>query len=390
MKNYELRIANYEFRIAKILCLFCVLCGAFFSVKAQSSNQNFPTPITTNEITGKIPARDIGDSRLTSYFYVFGSNQGDVFLNIQTSNFNGDIDIFTADNLKPITKITIYADVSESETGRVIYFRKPEKLLLRVEGRSPNDDAATFRIKFAGSFTSIQGIAENVPPELPEVKTENQGDVRVNSVGTIIEVKPKPTPQPKEIVAKKESKPKKNKTEEIDETKDQTDEKKVSPDKVGEKSEEESKKIEEAVEEKNIVVTTTEDKKDATAENKSETEAVKAEETKITIEKSEETVEKKNLENEKSDEKISEVEKAENKNLTAAKPKSSKESKKAKELSALENVHLIVLFKDGNKIDRPMSEVVRVSVNKGILIIVTKEGNIGRYSILDVEKMTIQ
>ncbi|MBD0390479.1 MAG: polyketide synthase, partial [Nostoc sp. C3-bin3] len=42
----------------------------------------------------------------------------------------------------------------------------------------------------------------------PEVKSENQTDVRVNSVGTILEVKPKPLPSPKETVAKKEVKPK--------------------------------------------------------------------------------------------------------------------------------------------------------------------------------------
>ncbi|MBA3631484.1 MAG: hypothetical protein H0W58_01530 [Acidobacteria bacterium] len=385
MENYELRITNYGLRIAKILCLLCVLCGSFFSVKAQSTNQNFPTPITTNEINGKIPARDVGDSRLTRYFYVFGGNQGDVFLNIQTSNFNGDIDVFTADNLKPITKITIYADVSETETGRVIYLRKPEKLILRVEGRSPNDDAAAFRIKFAGSFISLQANAENDAPDSPVVKTENQGDVRVNSVGTIIEVKPKPIPQPKETIAEKESKPKKKKSETVDEVKEQADEKEVSPDKVSVKNEEESKKINESAEGKDIVITVTEDKKDQSTENKSETEMEK-EATKITIEKSDETVEGKTSENEK----MSAEEKPENKKVTTAKSKSSKESKKAKELSALENVHLIVLFKNGDKIDRPMSEVIRVRVDKGILIIVTKEGNIGRYSILDVEKMTIQ
>ena len=38
-----------------------------------------------------------------------------------------------------------------------------------------------------------------------------------------------------------------------------------------------------------------------------------------------------------------------------------------------------------------MSEVSRVNVdNKGMLTIVSKDGTIGRYSILDVAKMTIE
>ncbi len=206
MEIYESRITSYELWIAKILCILCILIGTFLSTKAQSTNQNYPTPIMTNEISGKIPARDIGDARLTSYFYIFNGNQGDIFINVQTSNFNGDVDVFTADNLRPLTKITIYADVSENETGRVVYLRKPEKLVLRIEGRSPNDDAATFKIKFAGSFAAITNVAETDAPDAPKVKTENQTDVRVNSVGTIIEVKPKPTPTPKETIAKTEPK----------------------------------------------------------------------------------------------------------------------------------------------------------------------------------------
>jgi hypothetical protein len=58
--------------------------------------------------------------------------------------------------------------------------------------------------------------------------------------------------------------------------------------------------------------------------------------------------------------------------------------------AALENIRLIVLFKDGTRIERPMSEVLRVGVDKGVLTVISKDGAIGRYSILDVEKMTIE
>jgi len=56
----------------------------------------------------------------------------------------------------------------------------------------------------------------------------------------------------------------------------------------------------------------------------------------------------------------------------------------------LENIKLIVIFKDGNKIEYSMSEVTKVGVDKGILTINLKTGGNARYSILAVAKMTIE
>jgi hypothetical protein len=112
----------------------------------------------------------------------------------------------------------------------VVYLRQSAKLILRIQGRSPNDEAATFRIKFAGSFEPQQAIAENSAPEAPEVKSENQTDVRVNSVGTILEVKPKPLPPPKETIAKKEVKPRSRKSKGAPKTTENTEEKEVASD----------------------------------------------------------------------------------------------------------------------------------------------------------------
>jgi len=50
------------------------------SAAAQSRDVNFPTPVVINEITGVIAARDIGDSRVTSYYYTFDGGQGDIFI----------------------------------------------------------------------------------------------------------------------------------------------------------------------------------------------------------------------------------------------------------------------------------------------------------------------
>ena len=77
------------------------------------------------------------------------------------------------------------------------------------------------------------------------------------------------------------------------------------------------------------------------------------------------------------------------------KVKEAKEKKKSNAVkpvppSALANINLIILFKDGTRIERPMSDVLKVGVDKGILTVISKDGVIGRYSILDVEKMTIE
>ena len=326
-----------------IICSL-VICAANFA-RAQSSDQNFPTPITSNELSGTIKARDIGDSRLTTYFFTFNGSQGDIFINVVTKNFNGDIDIFAVEGLRPLTKIVVYADSSDNETGRVIYLRKPEKILMRIQGRSPNDDPATFQIKFAGSFAPGELTAETEAPKLSEGRKESNSDVIVNSVGTIIGIKPKPTPQPKEIVVEKTVEP----------------EPEITPKEETIKEEETAEKVDETpVKREPLVIINDETKKDseiiepAKEENKSENDSTEKSET--------------------------------------AKTEKSKKGKikKIEEPNLLENIRLIVLLKDGGKIERPMSEVVKFGVEKGILTIINKNGSISRYSILDVLKVTIE
>ncbi len=389
IKDRRIKTKNVRPYISFLLFTVFFLLFPFIS-KAQSINENYPTPITGNEINGKIVARDIGDARLTSYFYVFNGNQGDVFINVQTSNFNGDIDVFTADNLKPLTKITIYADLSENETGRVIYLRKPEKLILRIEGRSPNDDAAAFKIKFAGTFAAMTNVPETVAPEAPQVKNANQSKVRVNSVGTIIEVKPKPTPTPKETIAKIKRKPEPKKPDISTENKGQETERKID-----EKVEKTDVSKNETADTTTIII-----EKKPTPEVEKPVETSKPSESEVIVANEPAKSEVKNaIEEKTSEETKPEVsakitikktpESAELKTV-GKKSKSTKKTDKPKEPNPLENIRLIVLFKDGSKIERPMSDVLKVSVDKGILTVISKGGAIGRYSILEVAKMTIE
>jgi hypothetical protein len=275
-------------------------------------------------------------------------------VNVVTKNFNGDIDIFTVYGLRSLTKIVIYADTSSNETGRLIYLRKPEKLLLRIEGRSPNDDPATFKIKFAGSFVAAEGGAETEAPEMPEIKGENDSGVRVNSVGTIIEVIPKPMPAPRVTVAKVEPPVKKD----------------VEPEK-SDKPEEEKKpeKIRVLVSE-NIPPA----KKPETPKKE-----VRKPVRKPVSKKVDETVANDPV---VADKPTVTVKTPRKPKVTAPKPPPVPDP--------LESVHLVILFKDGKKIERPMSEVIRFNVDKGVLTVVLKDGTMSKHSILDVEKVTIE
>ncbi len=366
---------KHRLQFAKLIFWLIVLT---ISVNAQSHDQNFPTPITANEISGRIPARDLGDARLTTFYYTFDGIQGDVFINVVTTNFNGDIDVFTASDLRPLTKITAYADSPNNETGRVVYLRQPVKLILRVEGRTPNDDAATFQIKFAGSFAPSTAVA-NAASE-PEVKSNNDSDVRVNSVGTIIEVKPKPTPTPKEVIAKVEKPPKEKKPE------------KVVKEEEPKESGEEKPAAKESENKEAIAVKVPKPKKPKTPKVPKKPDAVvKEKDAEKEIAESKKAEAKK--ETDKKTEEKAEAEKTAKETANAAKV--SKEKKKSNEVkpvpsSALENINLIILFKDGTKIERPMSEILKFGVDKGILTVISKDGAIGRYSILNVEKMTVQ
>lgn len=337
MKNSYWKSKVNRFIGGAMLAVFGLLAA-----QAQSTNQNFPTPVAANEISGRIVARDVGDSRLTVYYYAFGGGQGDLFVNVKTSNLDGDIDVFTADNLRPLTKIRVLSDVATNETGRVIYLRKPERLILRVEGRTPNDAPATFNLKFAGSFTPAEAIAGTDSPDLPQIKVESGSGVRVNSVGTIIEAAP---------VAKRLE----------TETAVETNKPSVEP-----------------AREENAAATVTPTKNPSVKSRKAarrSTETNKKPPVAAPVESSEQN---------------SETIAAKNNKVKTPRPKKSAAEKPPAAPNPLENVRLLITLKDGTQIERAMSEVLRVGVDKGVLTLITKNGAISRYSILDVAKMTIE
>lgn len=169
---------------ALVVLLLSVAC-----VSAQSIDPNAPSPVRSNSVTGRIAARDLGDARLTDHYYAITGTPGDLLITVNSSNLNGDIDVFTAGTLRPLLKLTLYAE-STAPVTKGIYLRKREDLILRIEARSPNDDEGTYRLSFGGSFEPIVGGPEISEAETATTETTAPGarkGKRVSSVGARIE-----------------------------------------------------------------------------------------------------------------------------------------------------------------------------------------------------------
>jgi hypothetical protein len=203
--NISLQLMKSSIRICWVVLLW-LFAGT--AVCAQSIDINSPSPVRTNEVVGRIAARDLGDARLTDHYYAFTGTPGDVLITIQGTNLNGDVDVFTAVSLRPLLKFVLYAE-SASPITKSIYLRRRENLILRIEARSPNDDEGVYHLRFGGSFEPVIGgpeIADNeaASSAAPATGALGKKSRRVNSVGARInepappvsEVAVAPTPEP--------------------------------------------------------------------------------------------------------------------------------------------------------------------------------------------------
>jgi len=185
MSRFSLGFLAQRRKGAKFFAI-TVIVLAVASVSGQSIDPNAPSPVRSNSITGRIAARDLGDARLTDHYYTFTGTPGDLLITVNSTNLNGDIDVFTATTLRPLLKLTVYAENTAPVT-KGIYLRKREELILRIEARSPNDDEGTYRLSFGGSFEPILGGPEITEAETPATaETRTPGTNRVSSVGARI------------------------------------------------------------------------------------------------------------------------------------------------------------------------------------------------------------
>ncbi len=170
--------------------LTVVLLAACFAATAfaQSIEPDSPTPVSTSEVSGRIAARDVGDARLTRYFYILSAAPGDLLVTVESSNLNGDVDLFTAGTLRPLAKVSMYASESETKATKSIFLKQRQQIVLRVEARSANDNDGVYRIRFEGSFEPLPDAAlasgTTTATRAPEVSsTRGSGTKRVSATG---------------------------------------------------------------------------------------------------------------------------------------------------------------------------------------------------------------
>ena len=314
---------------------------------AQSSDQNLPTAVLSNEINVTVRALDLGDPRLTRHFYAFDGTPGDLVITLDSKNLNGDVDVFTAVTFRPLMKISMYAQTATPEVVKSIYLRSRQILILRVEARSPNDEIGSYHIRFSGSFATFSGgipVAENTEPGN---EGESERKSNVSSVGARIEQPPTPTEaatteQPPEETAKasptpaprstrggqnvRRGTPRSTRNRPAPRT---TQAAKIEPPKTEKTEKAEEKKPEEGEEKSGAPV----EEKPATPIKTNEPEAPAA---------------------------------------RASGP------------------HLIIERTDGNRLDRPMSAVRRVVIESTVIVVTLKNGRVERIPMSVIVKMAIE
>ena len=342
-----------------------VLCALATNTLGQSTDQSLPTAVLANEINGRIPALDVGDPRATRHFYALAANAGDLLVTVASKNLNGDVDVFTAITFRPLMKTTVYATTQSPQVTKGIYLRTHQILILRVEARTPNDDAGTYHIRFGGSFEPFSGgipVAENTAPA--ESSPEKSGANRLSSVGATI---PRPPAEVTETAEAKPSpeKPAEKTSVETEAPKKETEKPATPPPSRRTTARGPRRGARPAPAKKPPAETKTESTVKAETESP-KVEAPKTETSKVTEEKG------------------APAEKTSEPTAPAEKPK-------PQEISPLPvGTRLIIEEKDGTRIERPMTTVRRVVIEGTTIVIVLKTGKIERIKMSEVSKMSIE
>lgn len=168
-------------RLNRVRCawrylLLFTICASGQLTLAQSSDPAFPTPLTSNEVSGSIAPRDPGDARTTRHFYSLTGSAGEIEIEVEANGLEGDVDIFTAADWRPLVKVPLYATGETIKVAKTFFLRRAERLILRIEARAQGDAEGTYRIRFGGSFAPDQAVAAETPllPTPPPAKGERR------------------------------------------------------------------------------------------------------------------------------------------------------------------------------------------------------------------------
>ena|SRR5882672_3999648 len=359
-KHFSMQILVSIKTFARSACwAVFLLASAAAQAWAQSTDIAWPTPVRTNEVVGTIAPRDLGDPRLTDHFYASTGTPGDLLITVDSRNLNGDIDVFTFSGLQPLLKFTVYAG-SSSPITKSIYLRKQEDLILRIEGRTPNDDEAVYRIHFGGSFAPITSgpLAEHEDAIQAETSVAaSRGGRRVSSVGARIEephteVAETPTPEPTPVgPAEREAKT--------------------------------------AVVKSNPRTSRTRRPRPTSSSRRTRPTERKPEETVAKGETENKTPAENPAENSETEPKTPVARKRPTRRGATARARTPTATTPATQEPLDTGPRLIIETSDGTLVDRYMTTVRRVTVENGQVVVVGKDGKIQRIPLASVVRMTI-
>lgn len=366
----------------------------FNSAFAQSVELNSPTPVLSNEIAGRIAPLDIGDARSTRFFYTFNGQQGDLELTVESNNLDGEIDIYLANSMRPLTKVTLFAGTSGSRIAKTVYIRRDAPLILRVQARTPNDAEGAYRIRFGGTFrpanrlagdsvSTDETAAANPLPAPTPAGSAGRKVQRVTSTGARIE-------EPVAEIAVKEDSEK----TEVPPASPPVAEKKATPKPRPARTRAATR----GTSRRNVSRTTTSN------------DAEKAEGAKPEEGKNETQVAETNTPGESTPAETSTASKSKparpiripraprNRNSSTTKKTGTPPSPTdAATTSPVETnappasgPRLVLIMRDGEKLERDMSSIRRVTVENGMIVIVPKNGKTERQAMTSVLRMSIE
>jgi hypothetical protein len=381
------RTNRRQLRAVFFASAFVFLSGATASfVRAQSSDANYPAPVFSKEVTGRIAPRDVGDPRRTRHFYTFRGTEGDLTITLDSTELIGDVDVFTATTLRPLLKFTLLGDTTH--LTKSFYVRSEETLVLRVEARAAGDAEGSYRIQFGGSFepapADLANAPEPVEPTLKETGARDRNVRRVTSTGARV-AEPTPEPTPAEEAAKEpEAKPTPAPT---------APERRAPPRRTA------GTRAGTGRARSGPARTRTAAKPPATETS----DAGSASETSAPPETNAETKTETNAESATPAATPKATPATPRRGTRAPRRAARGESAKAGESGAAQpspgtqpaappapSQRLVIVTKDGGLIERDMSTVRRVTVEGNLLIVITKDGKIIRQPMSNVERMSIE
>lgn len=350
-----------------LLAIFCC-CWLAPDLFAQSLDASSPAPLTSREVTGRIVPLDIGDPRSTRHFYIFRAGPGDLILNVESTNLNGDVDLFTAVGLQPLLKISIYAASSvdtATKTSKSVFLRRAESIILRVEARTAGDAEGLYHLSFDGPFEAATPLASSESNSVNKPSVDNARTTtktrRVNSVGARIEEPPSEvaTPPPSTV------------------SRNNTSPKTTRPVKPAPAMKDETTSSTEATPAPSSGPAALPVRRRPLPRARST--AARRRTTPPATSAPPDTMAR-------NSERTTDIDEPPPKPVVAPRRSAPPTQNSVPVL----NARLIIEMRDGEKIERPMSEVRRLTVERGILIIITNTGSLERRPMSTVLKVSIE